>query len=234
MTPILDSYPAPVNQLLQLGDVRGALTGPDYLALGLGPAHVADLIRMAQDEALHFAASDSLEVWAPIHAWRVLGQLRAETAIDPLLGLLHRIDDDDDDWADEDLPKVFGQIGPAALVPLEQYAASPLHGIYARIGAAAGLKEIGQQHPPAREAAIAALMRVLENYAQPERDPTINSFLISDLIDLGATQAAPLIERAFAAETVDEGVAGGWNEVQLELGLTAPTSPKRKHHHRKK
>ena len=112
LTP--DPYPAPVNQLLQLGDLRGAKPSRDYLALGLSLEHVPDLVRMAQDDALHWADSESKDVWAPIHAWRALGQLRSETAIGPLLGLLHRIDDDDDDWADEELPKVFGQIGPAA------------------------------------------------------------------------------------------------------------------------
>jgi HEAT repeat protein len=233
MNPTPDPYPAPVNPLLQLGELTRGMSRLDYLALGLAPEHVPDLIRMAQDDALHWADSESKEVWAPVHAWRALGQLRAEAAIGPLLGLLQRIDDDDDDWATEELPKVFGQIGPAALLPLEQYAASPWHGLYARIAAGSGLKEIGQQHPAAREAAIAALMRVLENYAQAQRDPTLNAFLISELIDLGATQAAPLIQRAFAADAVDEMVAGDWLEVQKELKPIVPASPKRRHHRRK-
>jgi hypothetical protein len=234
MIPSRDSYPAPVNQLLQLGDVRGLTAEPDYLALGLGPEDAADLIRMAQDEALHFADGESPEVWAPMHAWRALGQLRAVSAIGPLLGLLRRIDVDNDDWADQDLPRVFGQIGPAALLPLEQYAASPWHGTYARISAGAGLKEIGQQHPASREAAVAALMRLLENYAQPGRDESLNGFLIGQLIDLGAKEAAPLIERAFVAEAVDELVVGDWGEVQFALGQAALAGPKRKHHRRNK
>ncbi len=57
-------------------------------------------------------ASDRPEVWAPIHAWRTLGQLHAAAAIAPLLGLLHYIDDDDDDWAAEDLPRALGLIRP--------------------------------------------------------------------------------------------------------------------------
>ena len=128
------------------------------------------------------------------------------------------------------MPLVFGLIGPAALLPLEQYAASPLHGLYARVAAGTGLSEIGKQHPPAREAAIAALMRVLENYAQSQRDPTFNGFLVSDLLDLHATQAAPVMKRAFAAGAVDEGIAGDWITMQTKLGLIDPTGPKRKHH----
>jgi len=36
--------------------------------LGFGPEHAQELIRMALDEDLHRADSDSLDVWAPIHA----------------------------------------------------------------------------------------------------------------------------------------------------------------------
>ena len=233
MTPILDSYPAPVKQLLQLGDLRGTIDWLDYAALGLGLEHVPDLIRMAQDEALHNALGVSLEVWGPMHAWRALGQLRVEAAIGPLLGLLRRIDEDDDDWVNEDLPMVFGLIGPAALLPLEQYAASALHGLYARVAAGTGLSEIGKQHPLARETAIAALMRVLENYAQPQRDLTFNGFLVADLLDLDAAQAAPLIKRAFAADAVDKGIAGDWNQVRIKLGVKDPASPQRTHHRKK-
>ena len=57
---------------------------PDYPALGLRMEHVPDLIRMTLDDELHGADSDSREVWAPLHAWRALGQLRAESAIKPL------------------------------------------------------------------------------------------------------------------------------------------------------
>jgi hypothetical protein len=90
-----------------LGDARDSMGHwPDYLALGLGPEHIPDLIRMATDEKLHWADSESLEVWSPIHAWRALGQLRAESTVEPLLGLLHRIDDDQDDWVGEEIPEV--------------------------------------------------------------------------------------------------------------------------------
>jgi len=83
-------YPPPVSELLTLGDCSKIGAWPDYLALGLGPQHIPDLIRMALDEELHWADSDSLDVWLPVHAWRALGQLRAEAAVEPLAGLLDR------------------------------------------------------------------------------------------------------------------------------------------------
>jgi hypothetical protein len=50
---------------------------------------VPELIRMALDEDLHWADTESAEVWAPLHAWRTLAQLRAEAAVEPLIGLLY-------------------------------------------------------------------------------------------------------------------------------------------------
>ena len=38
-------------------------------------------------------------------------------------------------------------------------------------------------------------------------------------MDLRAVEAAAMIERAFAAERVDESCGGDWEAVQIELGL---------------
>jgi len=128
-----------VDNLLTFGECSPSPEWPDYLALGLGPEHVPDLIRMATDEELNQAASDSLEVWAPVHAWRALGQLRAEAAIEPLLSLFRRIDENEDDWVDGQLPDVYGMIGPAAIPALTAYLADTSHGLSARISAASSL-----------------------------------------------------------------------------------------------
>jgi hypothetical protein len=213
------TYPSPVDRLLKIGDPREERGKRDYLALGLGPEHVPDLIRMTQEDGLHDADSESQEVWGPLHAWRALGQLRAEQAIEPLLSLLHRFDDEEDDWVGDDLPVVFGQIGPAAISPLEQYAASSQNPLHARGAAATGLQDIGLAHPEARDAVVAALTRLLENYAEPGRDPALNGFLVSSLVDLEATEAARLMERAFAAGAVEGDMGGDWEDVQIELGL---------------
>jgi len=58
-------YPPPLDRLLTLGDAWKMQDWPDYLALGLGPEHIPDLIRLATDPALNDADSDNAEVWAP-------------------------------------------------------------------------------------------------------------------------------------------------------------------------
>ncbi len=210
-------YPSPVSELLALGACRRQSRWPEYLALGLGPEHVPDLIRMTLDEDLHRADSDSDLIWAPVHAWRALAQLRAEEAVEPLTHLLPRIDEHDDDWVGEELPRVFGHIGPPAIPVLADTLADGAHGLWARVAAAHGLEEIGTRHPEARSDAIDALTSTLERFA--DLDSTLNAFLISYLVDLDAVEAAPLMERAFQAERVELQVMGDWEDVQIELGL---------------
>ncbi|HWH68393.1 MAG TPA: hypothetical protein VNT26_03370, partial [Candidatus Sulfotelmatobacter sp.] len=116
-----NSYHPPADQLLALGKPEGT---QDYLALGIGADQVPELVRMVTDEALNNGPGDSLLVWAPVHAWRALAQLRAEAAIQPLLGLLRRIDERQDDWVGEDVPQALGKIGPAAIQPTADYLAN--------------------------------------------------------------------------------------------------------------
>jgi len=211
-------YPYPVSRLLNLGD-PSERDWPVYTALGLTREHIPDLIRVIQDDNLNNADSESREVWAPLHAWRALGQLRAVEAVEPLLGLLWRIDEWDDDWVGEELPRVFSMIGAPAIPALAAYLADATHGLYARIAAAYGLEWIARRYTVAREQSMTALSTQLEHFA--ENVPGLNAFLISYLLDLKAAEVAPLIERAFAADQVDLSVAGDWEDAQVKLGLKA-------------
>ena len=86
----MNEYTPPVSGLLTLGRPEYLRTGIDYRALGFNAPHVPQLIRLLQDEELAFGDSETPEVYAQTHAWRVLGQLRAPEAIGPLLDLLER------------------------------------------------------------------------------------------------------------------------------------------------
>lgn len=210
-------YPPPVSKLLTSGDVGDAREWQDYRTLGLGPEHAPDLIRMATDEVLHRMLAERIEVWAPVHAWRALGELRVEAAIGPLLNILFRIDEDEDDFAASDLPEVFGMIGPAALQPLEEYLGDPAHGLYARVACAEGIAQVGQRHPETRTRGVTILSGSLGQH--DANDPVFNAFLVIALLDLKAVEVAPVMERAFAAGRVDRLVVGSWDAVQVKLGL---------------
>ncbi|MEP0872602.1 DUF1186 domain-containing protein [Trichocoleus desertorum AS-A10] len=214
-------YAPPVDRLLVFGHCRDSIANwPDHpKVLELGPEYIPDLIRMATDEELWLLESEGLEIWAPIHAWRSLGQLRAEAAIEPLLSLLHRMDDEGNDWIGEELPEVFGMIGAAAISALSTYLADKTHGLSARTAASEALVKIAEQYPETQEKSIAAIAHQLEQFTK--NNPVLNGMLVAALLDLKAVEAAPVMERAFAANRVDETIAGDWEEVQLDLGMVS-------------
>ena len=215
MTIAEDQYPPPVKQLLSLGEVQRE-EQRDYVALGLSLNDVPALIRMATDYQLHGGPPDSPVVWSPVHAWRALGQLRADEAIAPLVELFRRVDDSDD-WVSDDLPKSLAQFGDPALGPVTEYLRNAGHGDWSRAAAARTISLVAEAHPELRADGIARLSAQLERFA--EQSETLNAFLVSPLWDLHAVEAMPVIERAFASGRVDESVQGDVEDVQIEFGL---------------
>jgi hypothetical protein len=220
-------YSDPVARLLTIGDPReiprntdwrGGLNWPEYPAdYGFTPEHAPDLIRMATDEALNQAMADSKEVWAPLHAWRALGQMKITQATQPLLSLLHRVDDEEDDWVAEELPDVMGMIGPAAIPAITEYLASPRNRLWARVAASTSLEKIVERYPETRETCITALTTALENFNL--NDELLNGEIITILAEMKAVEAAPLVELAYKADRVDETILGDWEDFQVEVGL---------------
>ncbi|MBI1176873.1 DUF1186 domain-containing protein [bacterium] len=210
-------YPSPLLRLLTLGQPKPAQTRFDCETFGITHEHVPDLIRMLGDGQLNDAPGDSDWVWGPLYAWRALGELRAEPAIAPLLDLLARIDQNDDDWVGEEVPRILAQIGPSALAPAKDYLANPAHGEWARVAAARSLGMIGQNHPETRDACVITLRTQLAAHA--DQSGTLNAMLVSALLDLKAVEALPDMESAFAADHVDETVVGDFEDVEIELGV---------------
>ncbi len=213
---VVQSYTAPVDVLITLGeDPAREYPWPDYLQYGLTSEHIPDLIRMATDYDLNWARADDPKVFAPLHAWRALGQLRAEAAIEPLLPLFHVLADNE--WTSEELPDVYALIGPVAIPALAAYLQDESHDFYARSLAMASLEKIGTQTPGVRDQCVAILTRQLEKFDQQGED--LNGFLVSSLVILKAVEAAPVMARAFAADKVDDMIMGDWEDVQIQLGL---------------
>lgn len=205
------AYAPPVDQLLRLGDCRRG-PRPPYRIMGFAAEHVPELIRMSIDPELNHGDPDSDAVWAPVHAWRVLGLLRAEEAIEPLLGLFAL---DDSDWVNTEIPTVLGEIGPAAVPPVAALVADGSRDTWQRAALGSALAKIAGRWPEARAECVAVLVRLLEE----EDDRTLLGMVVCDLLDLQAVEAAPAMERAFAEDRVELSAAGDWEDVQIELGL---------------
>jgi hypothetical protein len=213
-----ENYQSPVHQLLAVGDPRGRRDWPDYPSeFGLAREQVPELIRMATDEGLLWADSESAEVWAPVHAWRTLGQLGAVEAAEPLFDLLRQIDEEQNDWISEELPEVYGLLGPQAIPVVAAYLQDPSHGLWSRFAAGRAIGRIGVRHPEAREECITVLTGALEQHA--DNDPGLNGCLISELMELKAVEALPAIRAAFESGSVDELVPGDLEDVEIHLGV---------------
>src|SRR5262245_27469927 len=140
----MTEYPPPVAALKDLGEVKLGEEWLDYRARGLGPAHVPDLMRMLLDPDLNEGDPESEEVWAPLHALRALGQLRAAEATEAILQELQQDHERGGDWVSETAPKVYGMIGPAAVPSLMKALRDGRHTIHLRWVVADSLTKIAQ------------------------------------------------------------------------------------------
>ena len=218
------NYPSPVDKLLSYAtcediDITSHEQWPNYLELGFGPEHIPDLLRLAMDTTYASSNSEDPKYCAPVHAWRILGLLRAETAIEPLITLTE--DPEYGDIASDELPEVYALIGPAAIPTLKALLADSSHTPSARIDSIGCFERIAKMHPEAREECIAIITHQLELFA--ENDPEVNAFLIYALKELKVPEAIPLIKQAYEADSVDEFFAGTFDEVQVAFGLKERT-----------
>lgn len=226
------NYPAPVDTLLTFGTAKDETVDDwaNHLASGIGPEHIPDLIRMAKDESLRYKYFDEEaypdfnedehpEYWAPLHAVHTLGSLHAASASEQLLPLFDEAMKNDDEWMAEDLPDMYSMFGPEAIPALATYIAEQNHDTDARGYAIETLQRIAAKHPDPdiRAKVVAILTQQLEHFE--ENGEEVNGSLIIGLVKLQAVDAAPLIERAFAADKVDTLFMGDWDEVQIQLGL---------------
>jgi len=217
-TDLCTQYADPVGRLLTIGETGDydPLKWPDYVAkFGLERENVAALACMVCDVALNRAATDSSKAWAPMHAWRALGQLGAHEAVPPLLAFLRATENDD--AVSEELPVVFGMIGPAAVPFIAAFLSDRSSPISPAATAMAGLREIVARHPECRDDCVGILARVLEPDAAT--DPVVNGFAVGTLIDLAAVEAIDVMRDAFRRRAVDLSLVGDEEDVEIALGL---------------
>lgn len=212
------NYADPVAGLLNYGGYdfgRRNDPWPDYLELGFTRAHVPELLRMTMDDDLNAADRDGTEVWAPLHAWRTLGQLRTVEAAEPLARLFEKFPFDD--WLAADLPLVFSLIGPASIPTITGFLGDHEVDEMGRISAPACLEQIALDYPDHRDECVGALERLLSRHDISE--PTLNAFLIFSLIDLMAVETIGAIRKAFSADCVDLTIQGDVEDVEISMKL---------------
>lgn len=153
----------------------------------------------------------------PVTAWRSLADLKADSAVEPLVQILNELDDEYDDWTSDELPHVFGKIGQACIEPLTLVATHEGKQDFIRSIAARGLRCVADYHPDTRDRIVAGLKDMMAGAIDGHLE--FNTTLLTELVDLHAVEAAEAIERAFAADLLDVGMMGGWEEVRKMLGV---------------
>ncbi|MFT7674850.1 MAG: yecA family protein [Gammaproteobacteria bacterium] len=213
-----------IQTFLTLGDPGNKRNWPDYLKqYGFTLDDVPTLLMLYADEEINAMDSGRPEVWAPVHAWRTLGQLGSEASIEPIIlsfDTLH-----DDDYAQNELPKVFGMIGPVAILALVEYWQQPGKNEFSYCLAVDSLCEIAKCYPAHRKQVIDIYLNYMKHPYTSAR--TLNGLLIGQLMDLKAVEAIDGIRSLFALGCVDLSCAGDLEAVEIDLGFrTQRSTPK--------
>lgn len=224
-------YGPPVNTLLAIGDDRRQRgeAWQDYAQdFGFGPEHVAELIRLACNSTLGDDGMDPA-VWGQVHAWRALGQMRAEASLVPLLDLLRDTIDEHDDVLNEEIPTVIGMIGPPALPKLVARLFSPRSSLMFTGAIVSAIGTLAEHHPDARHDCVAVLKRLLGGTVVDDQE--LNGSAVSVLIDLAATETIDTIRAAFARDAVELSIAGDLEDVEIALGLRVTRDTPKPNYH---
>ncbi len=207
-----EPYPEPVDALRRVGSFHDPESAQRRSELGLSQEHVPDLVRMARDRALHAAAIEDLEGWAPVHAIYALQGLDVSQVVEQLIPLF----DVESDWLESELAPIVASAGAAALEPARRPFLDKTRWVFARTRLADVFEHVGKNDPELRPQAIETLNEVLQDYAQ--NDEALNGFVIDSLVELEAEESLPLIRQAFEAKSVDEMIRGGWSDVLEDMG----------------
>jgi len=170
---------------------------------------------MVTDRELLRADQNSLVVWAPVHAWRALAQIRAEEAIKPIIELFNELSDDD--WASDELPEVIALLGGKAIQPLREFLFDSSNKEFARATAASCFEAIGKINSPLKNDCKSILAEYLKQITIDV--PTLNGLVIAHLIGLKAVSSIKAIRKVFNNGNVDFSVAGDLEDVEIQLGL---------------
>ncbi len=220
--PMGFAYPEALHPFLSLGaDYSGT-----YAEFEIGRQYIPDLINMATEVNLHAYEQENPLAWAPVHAWRRLGQLKAKEAAEPLTEVFMI---GNPFIVVEELPTVFGMIGAPAIPVLKAFLEDRLKFDYARSQAAACLMGVGSNAVPEMyDICEAIVVGQLERYAENSR--ILNAFLIRMLVNLGVVPLQT-IAGAYAAGRVDEDIAGTWEAMQTRLGMSTGEHDHEHHDH---
>ncbi len=211
-------YSNPIIQLLTMGKCELSMDEndwPDYPATGISEKDIPELIKIVTDKDLLKLDGKNPMVWASLHAWRALGQLKAVLAIEPIIAMLEEYNNDD--YAMSELPIVIGMIGGDAIAPLGNYLMDDTKDEWARVIAANSFTKIALKSPEKRNECVNILSGFLD--VATSDTASLNGLIAADLVDLDAKEAIESIRNACQRDIIDEGVQGDIEDIEIALGF---------------
>lgn len=205
-----------IKQLRRAGHRPGEKLAQHILRAGA--AAVGPLLELATDTAL--LDHDPPECYAPLHALRLLGELRPPRMVAALVRAFELTDDEYEPlarrmWAAE-LPQILGRLGEAGVAPLwalvDDADATPGQ----RSAAIVALTFATAVDPELRTPLIAELR---ERLARCD-DRQLAGHLINGLANLGASEAYGEVMARFRTSAVDLDVSSAAQARQLLLSPT--------------
>lgn len=198
------SFVPPVATLLALGEPVVGGPWPNYAAEhGFRLEHVPELLRLLGAREFDELAPTDVRVWAPIYAGRVLGQLRAVAAIEPLIEFARKHPEDDYLV----LARVMEDIGPPAIDALLGWLRRPALHEWEHMTPIDALERIARAHRAQFGRITSALAALLLDYEQNSRE--LNALVCDALLDLQADTYRPLVfnvirQGAYDPESIDD------------------------------
>lgn len=223
--------PDHIKQLFEWGDVSNREGNyrynewEDYLPRGFTDDDVPQLIEILRDKVLDELPDDDVAIWAQVYAWRILGQLQNEAAIEPLMTELDL--NIDNDFVLQEFPIALGMLGKPMIPILAESLIdeAELETEDKRIASSTALAELVKHHPECREEVIA----VFRDYLM---EPDIyefgfNGLTVSNLMDIKAVELIDEIRALYEIGSLDISIPGDIEDVEVALGLRQERSTPR-------
>lgn len=207
--------PSNAQKLQKIGRPSSGHKWPDYVQeYGLDASDIPELITYITDKTFLDSRPSSRKFWAPLHAWRALGQMQAEAALAPLLQQMPELLEDD--YAVAEIPVVLGMLGPAAVEPAYTLLCAADEDETLRIMGLDTLTEVAKRHPEEKARVLTLYDRYLD---APDPAATgLNSLLVLQLAELGALDFWPRVVPLFEQGWVDETLLDR-EDAEIEFGL---------------
>lgn len=195
---------------------------PRYVEqLGVSEADAPMLLELVKSWAdpehfERFAGNDDA-VFAPVHAWRTLAQLRVPAVVDGMLALLVELETQDDELAAADLSAVAECVGAAAIAPLRAFAAAAGSPDRARAAAITALEWFATEDTALRAELLPVWLAALERCEPTARSS--KAAVVAALVAWRMPETIDTVRKAFAAGALDEDELGSFNDVAVALGV---------------